>query len=159
VGFHHPYSFSDFISLIHITGKNTWFRGYETFGSQILEEGTTPDNKEGLFVGRDLSLDHPLVKAGRYGCGPNLWPESLGIDFVEKSVRYYDAMLALSQDVMEAIGLGLGLDDKWFEALNQDAMAVMRYIHYPPSTSKLEDERGTFPRSNGVNGRNILTRL
>lgn len=51
-------------------------------------------------------------------------------------------MFSLSQDIMEALALGLGLEKTWFKDLNRDAMAIMRYIHYPPSTSNLEDERG-----------------
>jgi isopenicillin N synthase-like dioxygenase len=69
-----------------------YHRGYEDFGSQMLEQGTAPESKEGLYLGKDLQADHPDVIAGKFGSGPNLWPAALGEEFKKTCNEYYEDM-------------------------------------------------------------------
>ncbi|MEA2779060.1 MAG: hypothetical protein QOK29_604, partial [Rhodospirillaceae bacterium] len=55
-------------------------RGYFALGGENLDpkkQTETGDLKEGLKIGRDLGLDHPLVSAGTPLHGPNQWPSDL----------------------------------------------------------------------------------
>lgn len=72
--------------------KNKYNRGYERHGSQMLEPGTAPESKEGLYLSEHLPVDHPRVVRGDYNCGPNLWPKSLGEEFEKVCMEYWYAM-------------------------------------------------------------------
>lgn len=123
--------------------KNKYHRGYETMGAQMLEPGTAPDKKEAIYFGEDLPADHPRVVAGDYNCGPNLYPESLGQPFRDACTVYYKAALALAQDVMTALALGLGLEPTWFDNfVRVDPSATLRLVHYPPTPVLAPNERG-----------------
>lgn len=72
--------------------KNKYNRGYERYGSQMLEVGTAPESKEGLYLGEHLKEDDPRVVRGDYNCGPNLWPKNLGVEFEQVCMEYWEAM-------------------------------------------------------------------
>ncbi|CAK7229225.1 hypothetical protein SCUCBS95973_007149 [Sporothrix curviconia] len=123
--------------------SNKYNRGYETLGAQMLEPGTSPDKKEAIYFGEDLPEDHPCVLAGEYNCGPNLYPPSFGQAFRDTCTDYYDAALALAQDVMAALALALGLAPTWFDDfVHVDPSATLRFIHYPPTPTLAAEERG-----------------
>lgn len=45
--------------------------------SHMSQPGSSPDLKEGLFIGQDLPVYHPYCVEKKFNCGPNLWPEAL----------------------------------------------------------------------------------
>ena len=124
------------------TDKNTWNRGYEKIGSQILEAGTAPDLKEGFYVGEEIGTDHPYFIHKKLNSGPNFWPE--GLKDVEKfktvSLDYYKAMHALARDVLVVIAQTLDLDSTYFEKFTTDAVATLRYLHYPPQSPDSDEK-------------------
>ena len=122
--------------------NNTWNRGYETFGSQILELGTTPDIKEGYYIGEEISKSHPYFINKKLNSGPNVWPTALSNvkEFEETSMEYYKAMHALARDVLDVLALTLGLSNDYFSGFTTDAVATLRYLHYPPQP-KYSDEK------------------
>jgi isopenicillin N synthase-like dioxygenase len=69
---------------------NSYNRGYEDLGSQMLEAGTAPESKEGYYLGRDIPADSEEVKRGAFNTGPNLWPESLGEEFKDVCNEYFE---------------------------------------------------------------------
>jgi len=128
--------------------KNTWNRGYEAVGSQMLEAGTKPELKEGLYIGEEIPRDHPDCVSGVYNRGPNFWPdvEKVG-DFETEEFKgvcmgYYWEVFGLAQRVFQALALGLGLDDDFFSEFTKDAIGTLRFIHYPPSDNSDSKERG-----------------
>lgn len=50
---------------------NSFNRGYELLRSQMLEVGTAPELKEGLYIGEEIGTDHPYYINGRLNSGPN----------------------------------------------------------------------------------------
>ncbi|KAH8681917.1 MFS transporter [Xylariales sp. PMI_506] len=122
---------------------NKHHRGYERMRAQKLEPGAAPDNKEAIYIGEDLPLDHPRVLAGEYNCGPNLYPEVLGESFRKACTDYFNAATKLAQDVMDALAVGLGLDETYFHDFCGDRpSATLRLIHYPPTPQTSPLERG-----------------
>lgn len=112
-------------------------------GAQRLEPGAATDTKEAIYIGEDLSLDHPRVKAGEYNCGPNLYPEALGKPFQDTCMEYYYAATQLAKDVMTMLALGLGLEEKFFDDFcNDRPSSTLRLIHYPPTPQTSPLERG-----------------
>ncbi|KAF4627861.1 hypothetical protein G7Y89_g10291 [Cudoniella acicularis] len=117
-------------------------RGYERHGSQMLEAGTAPESKEGLYLGKDLPLDHPRVVAGEYNCGPNPWLEALGEEFKDVCMEYYQAVEKLANEVIKALALGLGLKEGWFDEFTSKPSGTLRFIHYPPTPTTSSKARG-----------------
>lgn len=122
--------------------KNTWNRGYELVGSQILEAGTSPELKEGLYIGEEIPKDHPYFVEKKLNSGPNFWPETVENpeEFRETTMEYYHAVFDLAKDVLKLIALTLGTDEGYFDDFTTDAVATMRYLHYPPQP-KDSDEK------------------
>lgn len=111
-------------------------------GSQILEAGTLPDLKEGFYIGEEISRDHPYFTQRKLNSGPNLWPSGLQDpkEFETTSMQYYRAMHALARDVLVVLAQTLDLGEDYFEAFTTDAVATLRYLHYPPQP-KDSDEK------------------
>lgn len=103
-------------------------------GSQILEAGTNPDLKEGFYIGEEISKDHPYFVQKKLNSGPNVWP--VGLRDVEAfkatSMEYYNAMHALARDILVVLAQTLNLNEDYFHEYTTDAVATLRYLHYPP---------------------------
>jgi len=122
--------------------KNPYQRGYERIGGQMLEPGTAPDTKEGIYLGQDLPLDHPRVVAGEFKCGPNPWPEALDESFREVCMEYHDAVQDLAEKVMKCLAMALGLDESYFDEFMKNPTTTLRLLHYPPTPKASTKERG-----------------
>ena len=105
-------------------------RGYEPIGGQMLDPGTMPDLKEAFDVGTELPATDPRVTAGKFNHGPNHWPSGMP-GFRSAMDAYFPAMLDLSQRLLSAIGLSLGLADDHFDGFYRDPVAILRLLHYP----------------------------
>jgi len=124
---------------------NTYNRGYEYIRAQNFEGKGNGDLKEGFYFGRDLPLDHPSAKKGTFGCGPNVYPSTVSdpIRFRQTIDSYHATMWQLAQDVLRVIALSLNLGPDTFDEFGQNALAILRLLHYPPQPPDAsEDERG-----------------
>ncbi|KAF5675297.1 cytochrome P450 monooxygenase [Fusarium denticulatum] len=125
--------------------NNTWNRGYEMLRSQILEEGTQPELKEGFYIGDEIPKSHPYFVNKKLNSGPNQWPEALGDDledFKYQTMDYYKSTLRLASDLMRVLALSLDLKEDYFSTFLDGAVATMRLLHYP-SQPKDADEKLT----------------
>jgi isopenicillin N synthase-like dioxygenase len=122
--------------------QNTWNRGYEKIGSQILEAGTLPDIKEGFYIGEEISKFHPYFVEKKLNSGPNVWPSSVqnAQEFQATTMEYYKAMHALARDILIVLAQTLDLDERYFAEFTTGAVATLRYLHYPPQP-KDSDEK------------------
>ncbi len=110
-------------------GGRAW-RGWFPTGAELTSG--VPDNKEGLYLGAELSPDHPRVREGTPLHGANLFPRrpaALGGVILE----YIEALTSLGHALMRGISLGLGLDPTAVsERLTADPTVLFRIFHYPP---------------------------
>ncbi len=110
-------------------GGRAW-RGWFPVGGELTSG--RPDRKEGLYVGAELSADHPRVRAGTPLHGPNLLPAEPA-DLAPTVLAWIDAMTSLGHLVMRAMAVGLGLVPDWFEHhLTGEPTVLFRIFHYPP---------------------------
>lgn len=110
-------------------GGRAW-RGYFPVGAELTSG--LPDQKQGLYLGRELAADHPLVRAKTPMHGPNLWPELAG--FRETVLAWMDAMTGLGHALVAGLALGLGLPETMFaSAYTADPLTLFRIFHYPPA--------------------------
>ncbi|KAK5125689.1 hypothetical protein LTR85_011963 [Meristemomyces frigidus] len=135
---------------------NSYNRGYETIGAQILEPGSAPETKEAIYFGEDLPLDNPRVMRRSYNCGPNLYPEGLGQPFKNTVTEYYDSAKAVAQEVMRALALGLGLEEDWFDGLHDIGsellLALGAHRDFGCITLLLQDDAGGLQVQDEVSG-------
>lgn len=110
--------------------KSTNMRGYEPIGLQTLDEGSAPDLKESLMLGRDLGPEHPWVRDGVAYEGPNQWPTLPG--FREQANTYLDAIMDLGRRLGGLIARSLELPDDYFAAALTEPSCTTRMLRYPP---------------------------
>lgn len=119
--------------------KNPGYRGYDIMASQSYEADVLPDLKEGFFMGHDLHPDHPHVQAKRYFAGPNAWPPNEVLapeDFQEPCERYHEAMMRLSEVVLDLVAATLPYGPRVFDGFRGPEPACpLRLLHYPPTTT------------------------
>ncbi|KAL4782315.1 hypothetical protein BJX76DRAFT_369220 [Aspergillus varians] len=121
---------------------NTFNRGYELLRSQMLEVGTGPELKEGLYIGQEIGEDHPYYINQRLNSGPNQWPATVSDadEFRATSMEYYNAVYELAKDVLAVLARTLDVEESFFNPLTEGGVATMRMLHYP-SQPKDEDEK------------------
>lgn len=104
-------------------------RGYTPYGLERAKDRETADLKEFWHIGRNLPADDPLVVSGDI-------PANASPDEVPAFRTTFDALFAnmetFSDQLLEAVGLYLGLDDGTFATMTADGSTVLRVIHYPP---------------------------
>lgn len=116
--------------------------------SQILEEGTLPELKEGFYIGDEISKDHPYFVKKKLNSGPNMWPSDEVLpnvsDFKATALDYYAQVVSLAKDILKVLALTLDLDEGWFDDYVRGAVATMRLLHYPsqPPDSPAKLTRG-----------------
>lgn len=118
-------------------------RGYFALGGENLDpekQRQAGDFKEGIKIGRDLPLDHPLVMANTPLHGPNQWPADLP-GWREIMQAYYDACKNLGAQLMHAFALALELPEDYFDPWLQGPMATLGPLHYPPQRGSISEAR------------------
>lgn len=122
--------------------NTTWNRGYENLGSQILEAGANPDQKEGFYVGEEITKTHPYFIGKKLNSGPNQWPQNFpdAEKFRSASMAYYGEMHKLARDVLSVIAETLGLSADYFDSFTDGGIATLRYLHYPPQSPDSDEK-------------------
>jgi isopenicillin N synthase-like dioxygenase len=85
---------------------------------------SVPDLKESFEIGRE----------GEEGM-PNMWPPKEGDDeakvFKDVMQEFFGTCKELHMQVMRAIALGMGIDEKWFDGFTDVGDNTLRLLHYP----------------------------
>lgn len=86
-----------------------------------------PDLKETLDIGRE---DEPEL--------PNRWPEETGdlAGFKAAMLEFWGQCRDLHVEVMRAIGVGMGFDEKFFDGYVDESDNTLRILHYPEVQAK-----------------------
>jgi isopenicillin N synthase-like dioxygenase len=85
---------------------------------------SNPDIKESMEIGKE----------GVPG-QPNQWPDKIdeeGVEFTETMKSFHLLLKDLHINVMRAIALGMGLDEKFFDPFTDGGDNTLRLLHYPP---------------------------
>lgn len=108
-------------------GGRAW-RGYFALGGELTSG--RPDWKEGLYLGAELSADHPLVQARTPVHGPNLFPDVPGLRATV--LEYMAAVTQVGHRLMEGIALSLSLPADYFaQRYTADPLILLRLFNYP----------------------------
>jgi isopenicillin N synthase-like dioxygenase len=87
-----------------------------------------PDLKESLEIGRE---DEPGY--------PNRWLEETGdlVGFRKDMLGFFEQCRQLHVEVMKAIAVGMGLDDRFFDSFVDVGDNTLRLLHYPAVQSNI----------------------
>ncbi|HEY8571425.1 isopenicillin N synthase family dioxygenase [Phenylobacterium sp.] len=114
-------------------GGRAW-RGYFPIGGELTSG--RPDLKEGLYLGTELSPDHPRVRAGVPMHGANLWPEEVP-GLKAAATAYMEGATRAAAALMQGVSLSLGLDADWFSrTYTAEPTVLFRIFHYPAGGSQ-----------------------
>ncbi len=117
-------------ALISMDRAGAAWRGWFPVGAELTSG--EPDRKEGIYFGTELPPDDPRVRAGTALHGANLFPATPA-ELGPVVLRWIDEVAALGAALLRGIALGLGIDERWFEAhLTGDPTVLFRVFHYPP---------------------------
>jgi isopenicillin N synthase-like dioxygenase len=120
------------LAIAMARGGRAW-RGFFPVGGELTSG--TPDVKEGLYFGSELSAADPRVVAGLPLHGPNLYPDDDVPELRPAVQAWMAATSELAQLVMTAIACSLDLaPDTFARTWMQDPTLLFRIFHYPPST-------------------------
>lgn len=126
-------------------GGKAW-RGYFSNGEEVTS--SIPDEKEGIYFGRDIDIYECSGCDSKPLHGRNIYPKhTLGIDMKSTVDSYMMHMERLGHAILNALVASLGLNpvtSKLSLAFKHDPTILFRIFNYPPH----QDEQ--FPNSYGV---------
>lgn len=96
-------------------------------GQDVKELRAFPDIKESLEIGKEPCDDYQ-----------NNWPKNIP-EFRKYVMEFYDKCHDLNTNLMDALGLGLGLKPGFFEKYVDAKENNLRLLHYPRVESKILD--------------------
>ena len=109
-------------------------RGYVSFGKEHAKNRNEGDLKEFWHFGQTVE-DGDAIK--------DEYPENITVtelsQFNAVGVEVYQKLEITGRDMLRAIALYLGLDEKYFDAKIHNGNSILRPIHYPPITNEPKD--------------------
>jgi isopenicillin N synthase-like dioxygenase len=107
-------------------------RGYQPLGSRMYaDQADAPDLNESYKYQHEYPDDDPDILAGNRVHARNQWPTDLP-GWRETLTAYYDRMERLTDELLQAFGLALGLSDGYFLEFYRKPLTQINLLHYPP---------------------------
>ncbi|KAI7172470.1 Clavaminate synthase-like protein [Hortaea werneckii] len=117
--------------------KTTDLKSAAEIEAKRAEEGA--DLKESFEIGREGEPKHP-----------NHWPDQFDEDgkvFKERMLEFHDRCRKLHMSVMQAIAVGLGIDEDWFDPYCDGGDNTLRLLHYPAVKSTVFEQNKNTVRA------------
>ena len=110
--------------------ENGHQRGYSPIGTENAKGRTVSDFKEFWHTGRNLPKDNPYHAK---------MPDTPQVDELPKfntaTRELYEALDKFGADLLCAVALHLGLDERYFDDKIDNGNSILRLLHYPPQTT------------------------
>lgn len=110
------------------------FRGWEPVGSEYTNN--RPDRREQIDLWTEWPTLGPDVEPPCLRLlGPNQWmPDTVLARHRELSLRWFDQLGALANQLLGLLSLGLGLEETHLQQyFGAQPMSLAKFIHYPPT--------------------------
>ncbi|THY93316.1 Clavaminate synthase-like protein [Aureobasidium pullulans] len=126
-------------------------RGYVRQGREKTTDVVDPSEieKQRALEGADLKESLEIGREGVAGL-ENQWPDRFDEDgkvFREKMLSFFEVCKDLHVQVMQAIAVGLGIDEHWFDKFCNAGDNTLRLLHYPTVSSKVFAENKNSVRA------------
>lgn len=106
-------------------------RGYTSFGKEHAKGSKAADLKEFFQFGQTVEDKDPIASE---------YPANVSVAevpaFTPTFFKAYRAFEASGSQLLRAIAIYLGLDEKYFDQYVHNGNSILRAIHYPPITSE-----------------------
>jgi isopenicillin N synthase-like dioxygenase len=89
-------------------------------------------------VALEIGDDDPDFRAGNIMLVPNQWPDWLP-GFRETVIEYYDAVMALGDQLFRAFAIALDLPETFFIERSRKPTSQLRLLHYPPNDLPMDN--------------------
>jgi isopenicillin N synthase-like dioxygenase len=136
----------------HTPPEQTKTRGYLPLGIEsvaaTLSGRTPPDLCEALVF---ASIQRERGGQGR----PNYWPQTPAT-LAPAVNAWFDAMLALSRELMQLSALALGLPRGWFDAHYAEPALTLRFVCYPEQSAPPQEGQMRYGAHHDYGGLTIL---
>lgn len=121
-------------------------RGYSPIGKEkVMESDLTEEQTKELRQVVDIKESFD-VGDENHKTWCNFWPDEQDIPgFKEFALHYYDLCTKTSWNFLQAIALGLGLEEDYLVKNHSDKESVLRFLHYP-STNENDLKTGKTQR-------------
>ena len=114
----------------HVPGSHGQ-SGYTGLLVETAAAADVPDWKEMLNWGATVPEGHPLRQRYPHRYGPVVLPDDDIPGVRELLTSFHDSVYDLQARVLRIIATGLGLDERFFDAMLGDGATLTRAIHYP----------------------------
>nr|OQO27050.1 hypothetical protein B0A51_07391 [Rachicladosporium sp. CCFEE 5018] len=126
-------------------------RGYVAEGLEKVTDRTEGQSIEELRQqeGQDLKESFEIGREGEEG-HPNHWPDHLDADggkFKAHMQEFFGKCTQLHVEVMRAIAVGLGLEERWFDGYCDQGDNTLRLLHYPEVSTEVFRKNGLQVRA------------
>jgi isopenicillin N synthase-like dioxygenase len=111
---------------------------------------TAPDAKESMEIGNEdgeqnhyAAAHSPLSACIEDPVWRNYWPSpDIAPTFRSTMLQFYDICHDLHMDVLRAVAIGLGMEERFFDPLADGKWHTLRLLNYPPVSKKLLEIEG-----------------
>lgn len=116
-------------------------RGYSQPGREKTTDAVDPAEIEKIRAaeGADLKESFEIGREGEPEC-PNQWPDEFdeeGKVFRSRMLSFHDLVKQLHMQIMQAIAVGLGIEEHWFDPFTDGGDNTLRLLHYPEVKSEV----------------------
>lgn len=128
---------------IAVTPRN--YRGYIPLAAFSANKGgRPPDLYEGYKINLEVRPDDPLVVAGNWLYGPNVWPVKPAT-FRPALTAYWDGLTSLASVLLRAFALALEVPEETFARNFAKPLSNISLLHYPPMQADSPERQGIHP--------------
>lgn len=128
-------------------------RGYISKNKESAKGKSVPDLKEFYHIGQTVKDNDPI----KAEYPDNIWPKEV-TEFEAVGQEVYDTFENTGRNLLRAIALYLGLDEKYFDAKIHNGNSILRLLHYYAVTDKSQIPEGAV-RAAAHGDINLITLL
>ncbi len=128
-------------------------RGYISKNKESAKGKSVPDLKEFYHVGQTVTDGDPIKKE----YPDNIWPKEVA-EFEAVGQEVYQTFENTGRNLLRAIALYLGLDERYFDDKIHNGNSILRLLHYYPVKDKSQIPEGAV-RAAAHGDINLITLL
>jgi isopenicillin N synthase-like dioxygenase len=128
-------------------------RGYIAKNKESAKGKKVPDLKEFYHIGQTVTDGDPIKDE----YPDNIWPEEVET-FEKIGQEVFNTFEETGRNLLRAIALYLGLDEKYFDAKIHNGNSILRLLHYYPVADKSQIPKGAV-RAAAHGDINLITLL
>ncbi len=113
------------------------FRGFLPIAAKGADKKSRGNNQEAFQIQKERTPGKgPEGKCAMFG--PNQWPLAMP-ELKPAMLSWWAEMERISDALLRAFALGLGLPERRFDEFYEDSLTQLRLLHYPPQEGEIDE--------------------